>query len=98
MRVAAFLLLLVPAVAAAAEPVDFKKQVYPILRDHCFRCHQGDDAKRGVRLDTRDDVLLVVKPGKSAQSRLVVSVSGAEPAMPRRGEPLTAAQVQALRD
>ena len=25
--------------SSAAEPVDFRKQIYPLLHDRCFRCH-----------------------------------------------------------
>ena len=45
--------------APAAEPVDFRRDVRPILAEHCFLCH-GPDAsarKAGLRLDTRADAL-----------------------------------------
>jgi hypothetical protein len=101
MRPAAVLLLtLVASPAFAADPVDFQKHVYPILHDRCFSCHQGADAKSGVRLDQRAVVLTLVTPGKSAESVLIKMVSGDDPdrVMPPKGARLTAAQVQTLKD
>jgi hypothetical protein len=100
MRTTALSLVLVLPAAAAAAPVDFRTGVYPLLHDRCFRCHQGDDAKSGVRLDRRADVLRFATPGKSADSRLVKLVSGGDPklVMPAAGPRLTAEQVRLLRD
>jgi hypothetical protein len=86
MRFAAVLFLVVLASqAVAAEPVDFRKQVYPILHDRCFRCHQGADAKSGVRLDLRVEVLNYVKPGRSAESLLITLVTSDNPAQQPQG-------------
>jgi hypothetical protein len=102
MRLAASVLLLAVLAppSATAEPVDFRTQVYPILHDRCFRCHQGEDAKAGVRLDQRTEVLKRVRPGKAAESLLVQLVKSAEPSemMPPKGARLTEAQIQTLRD
>lgn len=46
----------VPAACVdAAEPVDFARQIRPILADHCLACHGPDEAARkaGLRLDQR---------------------------------------------
>jgi hypothetical protein len=73
--------------AAAAEPVDFRRDVLPILSDACFRCHGPDEGSReghNLRLDlrsglfrTRNDIT-VVKPGDIEASELVIRTSSTE--------------------
>ena len=72
--------------ASAAEPIDFSRQIMPILADACFRCH-GPDAgarKAKLRLDqreglfrTHDDVTVVV-PGQPAVSELILRIISKE--------------------
>ncbi len=69
------LLLAGPSVLLAAPPVDFQRDVRPVLASHCFQCH-GPDAntrKANLRLDRREDVLQsgVIVPGKPEQSELI---------------------------
>src|SRR5688500_290935 len=93
------------APAAAAEKVDFKGDVYPILSARCFGRRQGADAKAGYRLDLRAELLgetngrPLVRAGDAGNSRLIELVSGAArgKVMPPRGERLTDAQVAVLR-
>src|SRR5262249_23583145 len=71
-------LLLTPAAFAQPSqgPVQFNRDIRPLLSDNCFLCHGPDSARRnaGLRLDTeeglfgkRDDSPVVVKnqPDKS---------------------------------
>jgi len=58
-------LLLLPLVAAQAEtPIDFQRQVRPVLSDNCFHCHGPDqNTRKGkFRLDVREDA--VARPAR----------------------------------
>ncbi|MBW3543848.1 MAG: hypothetical protein KY476_26670, partial [Planctomycetes bacterium] len=47
------LVTLLPATAAAAgEPVDYERQIKPLLRDHCYACHGAFKQQSELRLDT----------------------------------------------
>lgn len=89
---------------AADVPVDFGKQVAPLLRDRCFRCHEGRDARARVRLDLRAELVgetgrtPLVVIGKSAASRLIELISGQDPTlpMPPDGPKLTKDEVALL--
>jgi dsRNA-specific ribonuclease len=100
---------LFPAVSRAAEPVDFQRDIRPILSDNCFKCHGPDEGTRKgkLRLDTRE---LAVKGGRSGEPAIVpgkpeasellrrVKTTAADAIMPPpdSGKKLTAAQVDLL--
>lgn len=52
--------------AAAEPPVDFHREILPIFREHCFRCHGGDKDNGGLRLDTRGAALAGGDSGQAA--------------------------------
>ncbi len=67
----------------AEEPIDFNKQIRPILSDRCFQCHGPDEGERygGFRLDVREGAIqeadsggMPIVPGKPAESELLLRV------------------------
>ncbi|MGO9913130.1 MAG: DUF1549 domain-containing protein, partial [Isosphaeraceae bacterium] len=69
--------------AMAAPPVDYAREVKPILAARCTSCHGAIRQKAGLRLDTADFVRRggkrgpAVEPGKSGASLLIDRVTGA---------------------
>jgi hypothetical protein len=94
-----------PLPPATARPIEFRRDVYPILKDRCFECHHGADAESGHRLDLRAEItgestgVPLVEVGNSLGSRLIQLVTGLDPEkqMPPEGERLTAEQIGTLR-
>ncbi len=76
------------------QTIQFTKHVYPILKTRCFKCHAGNDAKEGVRLDVLDEVLNQTAPRNASASRLIKLVADGE--MPPEGEPLGAEEIATL--
>lgn len=88
---------------SADEGISYRRQVWPILRRHCFACHSGEKPEGKLSLASAASIrsggesgkLLVA--GKPAASLLIKMVSGQKPAMPPKGTPLSAAKVEILR-
>ncbi|HVU89389.1 MAG TPA: PSD1 and planctomycete cytochrome C domain-containing protein [Pirellulales bacterium] len=89
--------------ADVAAPLDYTRQIKPLLLRHCTMCHGALKQEAGLRLDTGDlirqgtDDGPVVVPGKSADSLLIVAVTRAENRMPAESEPLTEDEITLLR-
>jgi len=92
-------------VATIAAPVDYLRQVKPVLAEHCYRCHGASQQKGGLRLDTAALALEgggtgpAFKAGNSVASPLTQAVKGTHPEisrMPYKKPPLTDAQISTL--
>ena len=91
--------------APAARPVEFIKDIQPILSEHCYSCHGPDKQKGDLRWDVKESAFKtgdhgpIIVSGKSASSRVIILVGGLDPetVMPPRGERLTADQIGLMR-
>ncbi len=92
-------------IVRAGEPIDYVRQVRPILKERCHACHGVLKSKAGLRLDTGrllrrgGDGGAAIVPGVAGDSLLIDRVTEADPAyrMPPEGPPLTATQVDIIR-
>ncbi len=67
--------------AQSPAPIDFARDVQPILRQNCYSCHGPSQQMNGLRLDRRGDAMRggtipVIGPGNSAGSRLYLRLTG----------------------
>jgi hypothetical protein len=73
--------------ARAERPVDFDREVRPILSEFCYQCHGPDPKARkaGLRLDRKADALrdrsggAAIVPGKVGESELIRRITSADP-------------------
>lgn len=64
----------VPATAARLEPIDFNREIRPILADNCYECHGPDEhgRKGDLRLDLATEAYeSAIVPGNSKDSPFV---------------------------
>ncbi len=82
--------------------VDFRRDVYPLLKSRCFDCHSGENPESGYQLDVHRELLgystgkILAEPGRSHDSRLidVLAAEAEEDRMPPAGEdPLSDQQI-----
>lgn len=90
----------------AERPLDFSREVQPILAKNCYQCHGPNDAEGGLRLNSREGSVAVldsgsqaVVPGKPSESELLRRITSTDHGerMPPEGKPLTEAQIDILR-
>jgi hypothetical protein len=100
-----FALLAVPPLGASAGEVEFNRDIRPILRETCFRCHGPDSGSRkaDLRLDKREDAIKAgaLVPGKLDESELIARIMSDDPEEvmppPAMKKPLDAAQKEMLK-
>lgn len=98
------------AQSPSGTPIDFSRQIRPILSDNCFACHGPDAGQRKarLRLDTREGALAKLRggshaivPGQPAQSALIERITAHDDTErmppPKTNKRLTSAQVELLR-
>src|SRR5689334_17311281 len=89
----------------AAEPVDYLRDIKPILQQRCYACHGALKQKAKLRLDTQALAVAggrsgaAIKPGDAAASLLLERVNDPndQTRMPPEGKPLTATQITLLK-
>ncbi|PYV30406.1 MAG: hypothetical protein DMG09_27595 [Acidobacteria bacterium] len=94
-----------PLPPPASNPVDFGRDIAPVLKKRCVPCHGAALQQSGLRLDSREALLKggssgpVIAPGDSAGSRLIRLVGGADPevVMPPAGPRLSEVEVGLFR-
>ena len=76
----------------------FAGEVLPVLEQKCFKCHEGEGAKKGIRLDVLDEVLNWTAPRNHKASRLFEVVARGEMPPEGKGKPLTETELEVFRD
>ena len=99
-------LLFSTAAGQAAEPVNFTREVKPILESACLSCHGAEKPKGGLSIHTRaasisggdsGTSLVPGKPDDSLLYTLTILPPDDDDIMPPKGDPLTKAQTDTLK-
>src|SRR5688572_11532101 len=99
-------LLVAVTVTVSTTAADLAQQAQAILARNCYECHGPDKQKAELRLDTDYERLTrsnvaAITPGRAETSELYRRITpphGDEEIMPNRGDPLTKAQVEIIRN
>ncbi len=91
--------------AAPSQPVDFERDVWPLLEASCHHCHGPEEQQARLRLDARAIVMAggnsgpAVVPGDADASLLVQRLigHGTEVRMPSDADPLEEAEIAVIR-
>ena len=95
--------LFLAGMGSASGEVDFRKEVWPIIRANCLQCHGAQQAKGGLRMHTRAALLAggetgpAVVVGNAADSEMIFEVEEGEMPPEEHGEPLDAPEIEILR-
>lgn len=94
----------------ASRPIDFSKEIRPILSENCFFCHGPDEKKReaGLRLDDEtsskknNDGVIAVVPGNPEKSALIERIVSTDPdeimPPPKQHKTISPAQIALLKE
>src|SRR5579871_152218 len=104
MRFACFILLAFisyPTAIIAADPVDYRKDVKPVLQARCYACHGALAQKAKLRVDSGVGMFDrgVVVPGKPEESALITRISAGDDGarMPPEGHPLKEEEIAKIK-
>ncbi|HKX63412.1 MAG TPA: PSD1 and planctomycete cytochrome C domain-containing protein, partial [Verrucomicrobiae bacterium] len=95
----------VVALSTGAAPVDYMREVKPLLAENCYGCHGASQQKHGLRLDTADLVRKggengpAIQAGQSRDSLIVRVVRGEHDSlsrMPYKKAPLSPAKIEII--
>lgn len=94
-----------PTHESVPKPIDFARDVQPILASQCYSCHGDKKQKAGLRLDDKEDALRggdsgsAIVSGKSSDSLLIERIENndASRRMPLHAEPLSRSQITTIR-
>ncbi len=92
-----------------AQNIDFRKQIQPILSEHCWQCHGVDESTRegNLRLDLRESAIaggesskLAIVAGKASESEMIRRILSDDPdhvmPPPSLQKPLSKEQIELL--
>lgn len=94
----------------SAEPINFSRQIRPILSENCIACHGPDEkARKGkLRLDDEQDAKrdrkgdFVILPGQPEKSELIARIESTDPdevmPPPKQHKTIPAAQLALLKE
>jgi hypothetical protein len=100
---------LLPAQDSGSQPVEFNRDIRPILSDKCYTCHGPDRARRLTKLrfdveaDAKQDLggRFAIAPGDPSNSEMIRRITAVDPAkrMPpvASGRTLTAREIDSIR-
>lgn len=93
-------------VGGASGGVDFHKDVKPILKARCSRCHSGNKRKGGFSIDTRQSFIdggesapgiTLNKPASKSHIFQLITSKDPDERMPSKGKPLTPQQINTIK-
>jgi hypothetical protein len=92
-------------VSQVQAPVDFARDIQPILQSTCYECHGPKKTKAHLRLDSPAGIMTggetgtIIVPGNSEKSLIVRRLLGldGDDRMPKDGDPVPAAQIALIR-
>ena len=99
--------LLLLGLASTSHAADFVSDIRPILQKHCISCHGPQKQEGGLRLDQRSAAMrggenynptIVPKSSDTSPLFQFVSRDDADLKMPPKGDRLSAAEIQALKE